>query len=251
MSDPSIGYLLGYWVLDLTGTFQKVDFNKPYWHHSVRCLDKLGSLFSPWWWQVVQTHRQQSSPKNHDASFIKSIRFLYWYALYVLCVLPKHFNLSFNQSTKGKINKLHTHCTSAQLMFWCVDHWWAWSTVSPCLQIWKHHCCLALLRNSSYEEWRSPHTLWRDWHNVITDCNVSHIAFSCYDALCGSCCYFEGSTVRLTTGCQCDFVPSLWTLCLQSCRWWKVWITLITVNLFRCLLSVEIAFTCRLHCIPA
>lgn len=115
----------------------------------------------------------------------------------------------------------------------------------------KHQCVvLNSSENFSYREWHllihcvcaCVCVFGRDCHNVITDHTVSDIVVcvSCsYGALCGSCCYFEEFLVRLTTGCHSllslIFVPSLWTVWLQCCRWWKVQITLITVNLFRCL----------------
>lgn len=67
---------------------------------------------------------------------------------------------------------------------------------------------MELLRNSSHRGWQCLHTLWGNCHNVFTDHNVSHIVvcissfFFPDGALCGSCCYFEETPARLTTGCQ-------------------------------------------------
>lgn len=194
---------------------------------------------------ALQKRDFNKAVSNHDASFTR--RFSCWYAV------DSSLTLFSSAFTSLFFTLTHSIDTTVAVMLWCVDHWLPWSTVSACLQIWKKNPlrCLKLLRNTSYREWQSRHTLWGDCLIVITDCNVSHVASSSYGALCGSRCYFEGSAVTLTTGCQCDFVPSLGTLWLQSCRWWKVQITLITVNLFRYLLSVEIAFTCQLQCSPA
>ncbi len=58
-------------------------------------------------------------------------------------------------------------------------------------------------------------------HSLITDHDTSHIVVcvSCsYDALRGSCCYFEETPVRLTTGCQ-SLLSVIFSPLFGLCDW--------------------------------
>lgn len=90
---------------------------------------------------------------------------------------------------------------AAQSRFWFIEHWWVWSSISA----WKQ------VSSCQHVEWNiKPQLQGRtiSLHIVrpLSQCDhrsqcASHV-FLFGGVLCGSCCYFEETPVRLTTGCQ-------------------------------------------------
>lgn len=103
------------------------------------------------------------------------------------------------------LTALNSRVTTVQFMFGCVDHWWAWSTVSAGSFQKYQYVVLNSSETPATGNDNLPTHCEGYCNHVITDHNVSNMAVcvSCsYGGLCGSCCYFEQFRDRLTIGCE-------------------------------------------------